>query len=90
MLSGQSTELAGSSCAIAVSFYKLVAERGTWDEDLLRDADRSWNFDTQRGREMAILGWWLAAERGYEVAQNNLAYVLDQGTVNRTKLSAKC
>ncbi|RPD67627.1 HCP-like protein, partial [Lentinus tigrinus ALCF2SS1-7] len=29
-------EIAGSSCAVAVSFYKLVAERGTWDDDMLR------------------------------------------------------
>ncbi|KAI0359680.1 HCP-like protein [Trametes cingulata] len=71
-------EIAGSSCAIAVSFYKLVAERGTWDDNLLKDADDSWNLNTERGSEMAMLRWWIAAERGYEVAQNNLAYVLDQ------------
>ncbi|EJF57566.1 HCP-like protein [Dichomitus squalens LYAD-421 SS1] len=71
-------EIAGSSCAIAVSFYKLVAERGTWEEDLLRDADYAWSLGTERGSEMAMLRWWIAAERGYEVAQNNLAYVLDQ------------
>ena len=27
------------SCSIAVSFYKIVAERGTWEEDLLGDAE---------------------------------------------------
>ncbi|OBZ69692.1 Protein sel-1 1 [Grifola frondosa] len=71
--------IAGSSCAVAVSFYKLVAERGTWNEDLLKDAERLWNTGTERGSEMAMLRWWVAAERGFEVAQNNLAYVLDQG-----------
>ncbi|KAI0365575.1 HCP-like protein [Pilatotrama ljubarskyi] len=71
-------EIAGSSCAIAVSFYKLVAERGTWDDNLLKEADDLWNLGTERGSEMAMLRWWIAAERGYEVAQNNLAYVLDQ------------
>ncbi|KAL1941435.1 hypothetical protein VTO73DRAFT_7252 [Trametes versicolor] len=71
-------EIAGSSCAIAVSFYKLVAERGTWEDNLLKDADDTWNLGTERGSEMAMLRWWVAAERGYEVAQNNLAYVLDQ------------
>ncbi|CAL1711319.1 unnamed protein product [Somion occarium] len=70
--------IAGSSCAIAVSFYKLVAERGSWDEDLLRDAESQWRLGTDRGREMAMLRWWIASERGYEVAQNNLAFVLDQ------------
>ncbi len=73
-------ELAGSACSVATSFYKLVAERGVWDEDLLRDADRAWNFGTQRDSELAMLNWWIAAERGFEVAQNNLAFVLDQGT----------
>ncbi|KAI0827882.1 HCP-like protein [Trametes gibbosa] len=71
-------EIAGSSCAIAVSFFKLVAERGTWDDNLLKDADDTWNLGTERGSEMAMLRWWVAAERGYEVAQNNLGFVLDQ------------
>lgn len=73
------SEIAGSSCAVAVSFYKLVAERGTWEDDMLRDADYAWSLGTERGSEMAMLRWWVAAERGFEVAQNNLAYVLDQG-----------
>ncbi|PCH35634.1 HCP-like protein [Wolfiporia cocos MD-104 SS10] len=73
-----SNNIAGSSCAIAVSFYKLVSERGTWDEDLLSEAEAAWNLGTERGSEMAMLRWWIAAERGFEVAQNNLAFVLDQ------------
>lgn len=70
---------AAGSCANAVSFYKLVAERGLWDEDLVDEAEFAWSSGTARGKEMAILKWWIAAERGSEVAQNNLAYVLDQG-----------
>ena len=64
---------------MAVSFFKLVAERGSWEDDMLRDADYTWALGTERGYEMAMLRWWIAAERGLEVAQNNLAYVLDQG-----------
>ncbi|KAI0079287.1 HCP-like protein [Panus rudis PR-1116 ss-1] len=81
--------IAGSSCAVAVSFYKLVAERGTWDDDLLREAESQWRSGTERGREMAMLRWWIAAERGSEVAQNNLAFVLDQdkSILKWTKLS---
>lgn len=30
---------ASSSCAMSVSFYKLVAERGSWENDLLREAE---------------------------------------------------
>jgi len=64
---------------MAVSFYKLVAERGAWEEDLLRDAEIAWMSGTDAGKDIAMLKWWVAAERGYEIAQNNLAYVLDQG-----------
>ncbi|KAG0699377.1 hypothetical protein DFH29DRAFT_833834 [Suillus ampliporus] len=65
-------------CASAVSFFKLVAERGVWDDDLLTDAEVAWYSGTDRGKEIAILKWLVAAERGSEIAQNNLAYVLDQ------------
>ncbi|KAJ3575054.1 hypothetical protein NP233_g1348 [Leucocoprinus birnbaumii] len=71
-------EVISGSCAVAVSFYKLVAERGVWDEDLLTDAERSWMSGTDLGKEIAMLKWWVAAERGFEIAQNNLAYILDQ------------
>lgn len=30
-------------------------------------------------KDAAKLRWWLAAEAGSEVAQNNLAYLMDQG-----------
>ena len=74
-----SPHLAGGSCSVAVSFYKVLTERGVWDEDLLEEAAQLWELGTERGHEMAMLRWWIAAERGNEVAQNNLAFVLDQG-----------
>ncbi|KAF8633386.1 hypothetical protein AX17_004557 [Amanita inopinata Kibby_2008] len=74
------SHLTSSSCAMAVSFYKLVSERGVWDDDLLRDAELDWVTGTDEGKELAMLKWWIAAERGSEIAQNNLAYVLDQDT----------
>jgi len=77
---GMPAHVVSSSCAMAVSFYKLVAERGVWDDDLLRDAEIAWMSGSDQDKEVAMLKWWLAAERGYEIAQNNLAYVLDQGT----------
>lgn len=64
---------------MAVSFYKLVAERGVWDDELLRDAENAWMSGADQDKETAMLKWWIAAERGSEIAQNNLAYVLDQG-----------
>lgn len=81
--SGMPSHVASSSCAMAVSFYKLVAERGVWEDDLLRDAEIAWMSGTDQGKELAMLKWWIAAERGYEIAQNNLAYVLDQGQFTR-------
>lgn len=71
--------LVASSCAMATSFYKLVAERGSWNEDLMRDGEMRWRSGTAQGKEEAMLRWWIASERGYEVAQNNLAWILDQG-----------
>ena len=68
-----------SACSMAVSFYKIVAERGVWDDDLLRDAEIAWIAGSDQDKEVAMLKWWVAAERGYEIAQNNLAYALDQG-----------
>lgn len=64
------------TCGPAVAHLKLVLERGSWKDDIVGEADRAW----ERGEtDKAILGWWMAGERGYESAQNNLAYILDQG-----------
>lgn len=53
-----------------------MVERGSWKDDVVGEADRAW----ERGEtDKAIVGWWMAGERGYESAQNNLAFVLDQG-----------
>ena len=72
-------EVSSGSCSTAVSFHKIVVERGVWDDDLLLEAEKAWYSGTERGREMALLRWWIAAERGLEIGQNNVAYVLDQG-----------
>lgn len=86
-----------------MSFFKVVAERGTWKSDLVSEAEQLWlgsdaaggsglgaaliapssssaglSDSRARDREAAKLRWWIAAEQGSEVAQNNLAYVLDQ------------
>jgi SEL1 protein len=68
---------------MAVSFYKIVAERGVWDDNLLAEAERAWMSNTEQGRDLAMIKWWVAAERGFEIAQNNLAYILDQGVCFR-------
>ena len=72
------SSLSAGSCGVAVSFYKLVAERGSWRTDLVGEAERLWSSGGEIEKQGAKLRWWMAAEQGLEVAQNNLAYVLDQ------------
>jgi SEL1 protein len=76
------------SCSIATSFYKVVAERASWDEELVREGNAFWNAATQenvsaaeveRHKMEAMLRWLIAAEMGIEVAQNNVAFLLDSG-----------
>ena len=78
---------------MAVSFYKLVSERGVWGDDPVREGEARWKLAVataagggtemqiarERAKEDAVLKWSIASERGVETAQNNLAYILDQG-----------
>ncbi|MBW0464846.1 hypothetical protein O181_004561 [Austropuccinia psidii MF-1] len=62
-------------CPIAVAFYKRVAERGDWFEEVFWKSEKAW---ADGDEATALLGFWMMAERGYEVAQNNVAYLLDR------------
>jgi len=66
------------ACSMAASFFKVVTERGSWEEDLIREGEEAWEAGTQSAKQLAMLKWWIAAERGIEIGQNNLAFVLDQ------------
>jgi SEL1 protein len=73
----------GDACPVAVSFYKRVAERGDWDSEVWWEAERA----REKGDERtALLGYWIMAERGYEVAQNNVAWLLDQSAFSSLPL----
>lgn len=63
-------------CGAAVAWYKLVAERGSWDDNYLLEAEKAW---TRGEEDSAMVGWIVASEMGSEAAQNNLAYLLDRG-----------
>ena len=66
----------GDNCPVSVSFYKHVAERGDWAHEVWFEAERA----RERGDlRQALLAYWIMAERGYEVAQNNVAWILDRG-----------
>lgn len=62
------------SCPTAVELYKNVAERGKWGENLMEA-----HSDYRRGRlDEALVKYLLLAELGYEVAQSNVAFMLDR------------
>lgn len=71
-------------CRNAVNGFKYAIERGDWKDPTFSRAERAWGKG-MRGR--ALLGWSIAGERGYEAAQNNLAWVLDRDK-KRLKISA--
>jgi SEL1 protein len=75
-LASSSASPSNDNCPVTVSFYKHVAERGDWDHEVWWEAERSREKGDLR---RALLGYWIMAERGYEVAQNNVAWILDRG-----------
>ncbi|ESP02809.1 hypothetical protein LOTGIDRAFT_110816, partial [Lottia gigantea] len=63
------------NCHTAVELYKNVAERGKWSE-MLMDAHKLYK---EGHVDNALNKYLFLAELGYEVAQSNVAYLLDQG-----------
>merc|ERR1719427_447420 len=63
------------SCNTAAELFKNVAERGKWSM-MFMDA-----YDSYRAGDLktALLKYYYLAELGYEVAQSNVAYVLEKG-----------
>ena len=55
--------------------FKNVAERGEWSE-MLMEAHSSYKDHDDHS---ALMQYSFAAELGYEVAQSNVAFILDQG-----------
>ena len=58
---------------MCLQLYKNVAERGRWSE-LLMDAHAQYKEGYVNG---ALIKYAFLAELGYEVAQSNVAYILD-------------
>ncbi|KAK3093184.1 hypothetical protein FSP39_012366 [Pinctada imbricata] len=65
------------NCHTAVELFKNVAERGKWSEML----SEAYNLFKEGNINQALLKYTFLAELGYEVAQSNVAYLLDQGDV---------
>uniref|UniRef100_A0A8C0PN95 Fibronectin type-II domain-containing protein n=1 Tax=Canis lupus familiaris TaxID=9615 RepID=A0A8C0PN95_CANLF len=71
------------SCHTAVELFKNVCERGRWSERLMT----AYNSYKDGDYNAAVIQYLLLAEQGYEVAQSNAAFILDQSyTVARIKL----
>lgn len=66
------------SCKNAVDSFKLVAERGEWDR-LMVSAFK--DFKNQN-YEAALNKYVVMAQRGYEIAQHNAAYLMDYDYVH--------
>ncbi|PWN51244.1 HCP-like protein, partial [Violaceomyces palustris] len=62
-------------CRLAVAGFKYAVERGDWEDPIFHKAERAWR---KGKKDMAVLGWALAGELGYEAAQNNVAWILDR------------
>ncbi|CAH2327946.1 sel-1 1 [Pelobates cultripes] len=62
------------SCHTAVELFKNVCERGRWSERLMT----AYNSYKNGNANTAVVQYLLLAEQGYEVAQSNAAFILDQ------------
>lgn len=63
------------SCQTAAELYKNVAERGP-TAHLFQEAHTAYK---ENDNERALVKYTFLAELGYEVAQSNVAFILDQG-----------
>ncbi|KAJ9126930.1 hypothetical protein QFC24_001161 [Naganishia onofrii] len=83
---GTGAQKKSGTCGVAVAYFKTVAERGSWQYPYMRDAERAWAHGE---RAKALISWWIAGEMGYETAQNNVAFILDQGSKTERNLGQR-
>lgn len=62
------------SCHTAVELFKNVCERGRWSERLMA----AYGSFKEGDNDAALVQYLLLAEQGFEVAQSNVAFILDQ------------
>lgn len=63
------------SCSTATAYYKLVAEKAEAIHSAFDEANRAYDEGNLEG---AVVTYMMAAEQGYEFAQANVAYLLDE------------
>lgn len=57
-----------------LQLFKNVCERGRWSERLMT----AYSSFKEGETDAALVQYLLLAEQGYEVAQSNVAFILDQ------------
>ena len=63
------------SCGMATAYYKIVAEKVETIHSSFDEANKAYEDDDM---ETALVAYLMAAEQGYESAQANVAYMLDE------------
>ena len=63
------------SCGVATAYYKIVAEKVETIHSSFQEANRAYESGDI---ETALVEYMMAAEQGYESAQANVAYLLDE------------
>ncbi len=71
----------GRSCGTTTAYYKIVAEKAEPIHSPFLEANLAYD---DGDKELALIDFMMAAEQGYEVAQANVAYLLDG---NKSRLS---
>ena len=69
-----------------LQLFKNVCERGRWSERLAA----AYGSFKEGDMDAALIQYLLLAEQGYEVAQSNVAFILDQSKRNNKKASHMC
>lgn len=64
-----------SHCGVAAAYYKLVAEKAEVIHSAFAESNAAWEAGDKEG---ALIPAMMAAEQGYEHAQANVAYLLDE------------
>ena len=63
------------SCPLATAYYKVVAEKAEALHSAFEEANKAYEDGDM---ETALINYMMAAEQGYEQAQANVAYLLDE------------
>ncbi|CAF1142570.1 unnamed protein product, partial [Didymodactylos carnosus] len=74
------------SCSTAVELFKTVAERGRWSSMF----SEAYHLYKQGHIDQALGKYLFLAELGYETAQSNVAYILDQSQISIYPFKSEC